>query len=91
MQLDRDFAIKGELYQYLDKVMPHYAIPVFIRIQSQMSTTGTFKYQKTELKKESYNNGKSKDPVFVLLPGGKEYTRLNSKIIKEINWRKYRF
>jgi citronellyl-CoA synthetase len=32
--------------------MPAYAIPVFLRQQQKMETTGTFKYQKNNLKKE---------------------------------------
>ncbi len=36
------------------KAMPAYAVPVFLRIQKQMQTTGTFKYQKNTLKTQAF-------------------------------------
>jgi fatty-acyl-CoA synthase len=40
--------------------LPAYARPLFIRIQNQLQTTGTFKHQKNTLVSENYNPQKMK-------------------------------
>ncbi|MDP0947577.1 AMP-binding enzyme, partial [Klebsiella pneumoniae] len=39
----------GGLYQTLADRLPSYAVPLFIRVQPEAETTGTFKYRKVEL------------------------------------------
>ncbi|NXV37924.1 S27A1 protein, partial [Rissa tridactyla] len=43
------------LYQELQKVLPPYARPVFLRLLPQVDTTGTFKIQKTRLQREGFD------------------------------------
>ncbi|MEO1641691.1 MAG: long-chain-acyl-CoA synthetase [Pseudomonadota bacterium] len=43
------------LYTWLDERLPKYAIPLFIRVQKEAETTGTFKYRKVELVKEGFD------------------------------------
>ncbi|HBC57188.1 MAG TPA: long-chain-acyl-CoA synthetase [Gammaproteobacteria bacterium] len=79
------------LYEYLAKELPHYAVPVFLRIKDSMATTGTFKYQKSDLKKESFDPGAVTEPLYVLLPKGSEYVPLTQDIFSKINQNEYRF
>lgn len=46
-----DFDFK-DLYQFLDRRLPKYAIPLFLRILPVMEITGTFKLQKVELRNQ---------------------------------------
>jgi fatty-acyl-CoA synthase len=61
------------LYKLLDEKLPPYAIPVFIRVQRDAETTGTFKYRKVELVKENYNLDQVTDPIWMYHPERKEY------------------
>jgi fatty-acyl-CoA synthase len=50
--------------------LPAYAQPVFLRLQSHMDTTGTFKRRKMDVAAEGYDPAKVEDPLFVKLPQG---------------------
>ncbi len=79
------------LYQGFEACMPSYAIPLFIRLQSTLEKTGTFKYIKTNLKKEGFNIREISDPLYILLPSVKTYTKLTADIYKDIQDNQYRF
>ena len=49
-----------------------------------MATTGTFKYKKTDLKKEGFDPKQVRDPLYVLLPGGNTYAALTPEIYGRI-------
>ncbi|KAI7850793.1 hypothetical protein BDC45DRAFT_572481 [Circinella umbellata] len=57
-----------DLYQYLRRKLPRYAIPVFIRFVPSMDLTGTFKQQKVEFRNQGIDVNKipETDPVFWL-------------------------
>lgn len=52
--------------QTLKKELPLYARPIFLRFLPELHKTGTFKFQKTELRKEGFNPTVVKDPLFYL-------------------------
>ncbi|KFP04736.1 Long-chain fatty acid transport protein 1, partial [Calypte anna] len=54
------------LYQELQKVLPPYARPVFLRLLPQVDTTGTFKIQKTRLQREGFNPQQTSDRLYFL-------------------------
>tara|TARA_R110000764_G_scaffold99040_2_gene183659 strand:+ start:1105 stop:2892 length:1788 start_codon:yes stop_codon:yes gene_type:complete len=70
--VDSDVDYEG-LYKALDEKLPPYAIPVFIRVQRDAETTGTFKYRKVELVKEGYDLEQVTDPIWMYHPERKEY------------------
>ncbi|CBL44651.1 amp-dependent synthetase and ligase [gamma proteobacterium HdN1] len=81
-----------DLYQFFKEQMPAYAIPLFLRIKSQMETTGTFKYQKAHLKEQSYDIAKTQgEPVYALLPGSDQYVPVNDEMVNDINEGRYRY
>ncbi|KAI9268697.1 hypothetical protein BY458DRAFT_456822 [Sporodiniella umbellata] len=43
------------LYEFLDRKLPKYAVPLFLRIQRSMEMTGTFKQQKIEVRNQGIN------------------------------------
>lgn len=80
------------LYQHLRTELPAYAVPIFLRIQAAMETTGTFKYQKTSLKKEGFDPSQvNGDKLYVLLPGSTTYVELNAEVFANIDRGSYRF
>jgi fatty-acyl-CoA synthase len=72
------------LAEHVDRSLPAYARPLFIRIQPVAETTGTFKYRKVELVKQGFDIEAIDDPVFIRLPGSDAYTPMTSDILDEI-------
>jgi citronellyl-CoA synthetase len=62
---------------YVHEHLPHYARPVFLRIQREMDTTGTFKMVKGDLRKEGYDLTQVAEPLFVLKPRKEVYEPLD--------------
>ena len=81
----------NRLLKILQDNLPRYAIPKFLRLLSELSTTSTFKIQKSQMKKESFDINKTSDPIYVLLPGSSDYTPLTGEIYNNIINRKYKF
>ena len=73
------------------KCLPAYAVPVFLRIQQQVETTGTFKYQKSKLKEQGFDPEKTDDRILVWLPSNDTYCELTADILSNIQAYKYRF
>jgi citronellyl-CoA synthetase len=79
------------LYNYLVAELPHYAMPVFLRVTNSLATTGTFKYQKADLKKQGFNIEEIEEPLWVLLPGDIQYQPLTLAIYNGIQDSEYRY
>ena len=73
------------------KSLPAYAIPVFLRVQKQVETTGTFKYQKNKLKEQAFDPEKTNEQILVLLPNSNAYCDMNTEIYSNIQQYQYRF
>ncbi len=50
----------------IDKCLPKYAQPIFIRLVKEIELTGTFRMKKVLLQKEGYNPFDIKDPLYFL-------------------------
>ncbi|XP_038601672.1 long-chain fatty acid transport protein 4 [Tachyglossus aculeatus] len=50
----------------LEKELPAYARPIFLRFLPEVNKTGTYKFQKADLRRESFNPSVVKDPLFYL-------------------------
>lgn len=59
--------------------LPAYARPVFLRVQRELDTTGTFKLVKGELRKQAYDLQQVDDPIFVLKPRAESYELLDEE------------
>lgn len=81
------------LAAHIDQHLPVYARPIFIRVQPEAETTGTFKYRKVDLVKESYDLSKvdAEDKVFVRLPKSDTYEPLTPEIQTRIDSGEYAF
>ena len=88
--VDEGFEIAG-LRDYLTEALPAYAVPVFIRIQPEAETTGTFKYRKVELVKEGFDVSKLDDPVYFAPSAKQGYQELTESAYTEIVAGKHQF
>ena len=73
------------------KNLPAYAIPVFLRVQAVVETTGTFKYQKNKLKEQAFDPSQTDERLLVLLPNAEAYCDVTAEIFENIQAYKYRF
>ncbi|AZO83773.1 long-chain-acyl-CoA synthetase [Stutzerimonas stutzeri] len=82
----------GELLAFAREQMPAYAVPLFLRVKVKMETTGTFKYQKTRLKDEAFDPGRTgDDPIYAWLPGTQTYVQVTEQLLSDIHGGKYRY
>jgi citronellyl-CoA synthetase len=81
-----------DLLKFAREQLPGYAVPLFLRVKVKMETTGTFKYQKTRLKEEAFDPGKTaEDPIYAWLPGSDTYVQVTEQVLLDINAGKYRY
>ena len=69
---------------YVQRELPAFARPVFVRIQTELDLTGTFKMVKGDLKREGYDITAIADPVYVMKPGGQSYEPLDAEYLETI-------
>jgi solute carrier family 27 fatty acid transporter 1/4 len=66
----------------LEKSLPSYAQPIFIRVIEKCDITDTFKIKKTVLRKEGFDPFRIKDKLY--FRSGKEYVPLTSQVYHDI-------
>ena len=69
---------------HVNEQLPSYARPVFLRILSEIDTTGTFKMVKGDLRKEAYDLEQVSDPIYVMKPGAKLYEPLDKAFAEKL-------
>ncbi|MCC2638674.1 MAG: AMP-dependent synthetase and ligase [Moraxellaceae bacterium] len=80
------------LYAHLQRELPPYAVPLFIRECGHLATTATFKPQKHGLKVAGFDPAMTTpEPVHVLLPEGGGYVPLTPEIHARLLSGAYRF
>jgi solute carrier family 27 fatty acid transporter 1/4 len=70
------------LAEGLDRTLPLYARPIFVRVMEKMDMTGTFKIKKAELQEDGFDPLKVKDKLY--FRSGKEYVPLTSQLYQDI-------
>ncbi|MAL10208.1 MAG: long-chain-acyl-CoA synthetase [Maricaulis sp.] len=71
------------LRAHIHDALPPYARPVFLRLQHETDTTGTFKFRKVDLVKQGYDPAIVTDPL--LFDDETGYTRLRPALFTAIN------
>ncbi|WP_160287683.1 long-chain-acyl-CoA synthetase [Pseudomonas knackmussii] len=85
-------ALDGALLaERLDRELPAYAVPLFLRLLQQVETTGTFKYKKADLKSAAFDPQQVGEALFVRLPGEADYRPLDSALFEMIRRGELRF
>ncbi|XP_056445221.1 long-chain fatty acid transport protein 4 [Gadus chalcogrammus] len=68
----------------MEKVLPPYARPVFLRLLAQVDKTGTYKFQKTEMRREGFNPREVTDKLYFLEPSRGRYVELSEELYSSI-------
>ena len=77
------FDLSG-LRGFLERELPPYARPLFIRIQPALETTGTFKYRKLDLVREGFSPTAVEQALYFDHPNDHAYTPITTKLYQEI-------
>ena len=62
--------------------LPVYQRPYFLRVQQDMRITGTFKHQKVDYRKEGFDPGVVKDPLYLL--DGESYAEIDTQVFEAL-------
>jgi citronellyl-CoA synthetase len=74
----------GSFSAWVNDQLPSYARPVFLRIQRELDTTGTFKMVKGDLREQGYDLDLVDDPLYVMAPHETIYRPLERAFLDEI-------
>ena len=69
---------------YAHRELPSFACPVFVRIEKEQDTTGTFKLVKGQLKKEAFHLDQIDQPVYIKKPNSNDYELLDQAFYAQI-------
>uniref|UniRef100_UPI0037E88A65 long-chain fatty acid transport protein 2-like n=1 Tax=Semicossyphus pulcher TaxID=241346 RepID=UPI0037E88A65 len=72
------------VFKHIEKFLPTYARPRFMRIQSSLDVTGTFKHMKTKLVEDGFNPNEITAPLFFLDERVKDYVPLTPNIFDSV-------
>jgi len=75
----------GDLYSSVEKKLPSYARPIFVRLTKSVETTGTHKIKKTAFQREGFDLKKITDQVFFMDVKQKKYVPLTNDLCQMIN------
>ncbi|MFZ0676441.1 long-chain-acyl-CoA synthetase [Candidatus Binatus sp.] len=70
--------------QHLVERLPDYACPLFLRILAKIEATGTFKPNKQDLARESYNPSATADPIYVNDPLRMGFVKVDAEFYERI-------
>ncbi|XP_067358411.1 long-chain fatty acid transport protein 2-like isoform X2 [Channa argus] len=73
-----------EVFKHVENFLPVYARPRFLRIQSSLDITGTFKHLKVKLMEEGFNPNQIPDPLYFLSEKEKNYVPLTLEIFNSL-------
>ncbi len=71
-------------HAHVEQALPTYAQPLFIRLQRQIETTGTFKYRKVDLVTDGFDPARVKDPLYFRNPVKKTWTKVTKASAQKI-------
>uniref|UniRef100_A0A8C7N1A5 Arachidonate--CoA ligase n=1 Tax=Oncorhynchus kisutch TaxID=8019 RepID=A0A8C7N1A5_ONCKI len=61
----------------LEKALPPYARPVFLRFLKEVNKTGTYKFQKTDMRRDGFDPSMVSDKLYLLDPTRGRYVELS--------------
>jgi len=74
----------AELKAHVERELPHYARPVFLRLSKESDTTSTFKFKKTNLVKAGFDPANISDPLYYADPKTEAFQPITPEIYAAI-------
>ncbi|MFW9821852.1 MAG: long-chain-acyl-CoA synthetase [Candidatus Thorarchaeota archaeon] len=74
----------SEISKFVNRVLPKYSIPIFVRVRDELEVTGSNKIRKSNLRKEGFNIMKVSEPIYVWDPSQNQYIELDTTKYQEI-------
>jgi acyl-CoA synthetase (AMP-forming)/AMP-acid ligase II len=77
------------LYAYADAELPSYSVPRFLRVVDSMSTTGTFKHTKVDLREQGWDLERVSDRLLLRDPTARSFVELTAEraaAVREGRW-----
>uniref|UniRef100_A0A3Q1J7J4 long-chain-fatty-acid--CoA ligase n=1 Tax=Anabas testudineus TaxID=64144 RepID=A0A3Q1J7J4_ANATE len=68
----------------MEKALPPYARPVFLRFLPEVNKTGTFKFQKTDLRRDGFDPSAVSDRLYFMDSSRGRYMRLDDELYRSI-------
>jgi len=75
----------AQLSAHIDRELPAYARPLFLRLLPEMEITGTFKHRKVDLQKEGFDPSAIEDRMFFFDEVAEIYVPLTATLYEKIN------
>ena len=72
------------LHAHVHANLPAYARPLFLRLQQETDTTGTFKFRKVDLVKQGFDPSAIEDPIWFDHPQDGRYVPLTEELYEAI-------
>lgn len=78
-----DIDLNG-LHTHLERTLPVYARPLFLRLTGELDATGTFKHRKLDLAREGYDPNTTQDVLLFDHPKMRGYVPLTPAMYKDV-------
>jgi fatty-acyl-CoA synthase len=72
------------LQAHVEECLPGYAQPVFLRLQREIATTGTFKQRKVDLIADGFDPARTKEPLYFRNPDKGSYVKITRPMYAKI-------
>jgi fatty-acyl-CoA synthase len=72
------------LFACVERSLPSYARPLFLRLKPQIETTGTFKHRKVDLVREGFDPAHIDEPLYFNDPHAKTFAPLTPALYRDI-------
>jgi fatty-acyl-CoA synthase len=72
------------LHAHLTAHLPEYARPLFLRVQSEIDVTSTFKQKKIDLVRQGFDPAVCKEPLYFNDPQRRAFVRLDAVLFQQI-------
>ena len=74
----------AKFYEVATRELPHYAVPLFVRVSKEAEMTANFKLRKVDLRSQGFDPRKVADPLFVLSHHQHSYVPLDGAALRDI-------
>jgi fatty-acyl-CoA synthase len=74
----------ARFFEHVDRTLPRYAAPLFVRLLPEMELTGTFKLRKVTLQEEGFDPARVADPLFFRDDEARSYVPLDGALAAAI-------